>query len=184
MLHAADILPDPYIKHLDDAELIKRFEEVLKQLQEKTLPLLQKSHILKQWIHGDHGMQNTLQEREGDDKISAIIDFDDTTFSYRMVDLGKAIKELVAKYPKDDSAMLNAIRQLVLGYTSIITINQVEREVLYNLALTSFVINVSVSSYQCKFVSDDPYTRYFVDAYTETFNRFYELGEGRFLGVM
>ena len=173
-MKAPYVLPE-YIALIKDEDMKRCCEDVLLLFKNRVTPFVH--DLPKQWIHTDLNDQNVLQ---GETQMVGIIDFDELLYSYRVVDIATALM-----YFSIDGGEKNSMRIIAAifrGYSSLITLNKSELNVIYTLILTRFCASICMSNYNYNFI--DPGNDYLLihaDKGKHLLKHFYVMGEKEFM---
>ena len=138
-----------YVNHLADTDNKHIIEDILQIFGNEVLPKL--NMLPKQWIHGDLNEQNILQdELDNCDEITGILDFDDMVYSSKVVDIATGLMYVTATSTLERS--MDLAKQLFQGYSSVILLNDVELECIFNVMLVRYVLSCCIGTYQYKYV--------------------------------
>ena len=124
---------------VDDCEKRNLAETVLKSFKENVVPKM--PLLTHTTIHGDVNGQNIIVRRRAEDdstySLAAIIDFDDSSQSYTIFDLGIGLAYIMLENPNPVrcSSVVEFVGPLIAGYNSILPISSEEFDCLYYLVL-------------------------------------------------
>ena len=185
MMICSESLKTTYVNALENETYKQYCLDIIKEFEEKTLPILKEIEAKKGrcWIHSDVNDLNLIVNDE--EEIIGVIDFDDLTYSFKVIDIGISMMYATVKSPPND--FMRLLRSFYKGYTSVKDVSDVELSVLYNICQMRFVQSVSVSAYQSVFV--DPGNKYLTmhgisNKTLNGLNKLLEVGEKEFLNLI
>lgn len=141
-VHLGDIAGD------EDRSCIEGFYD---RYEANTLPRVK--DLRKSIIHGDANEQNLLVDHNNPSRLAGLIDFGDLQYSSHINEL--AITLAYALLGQDDFE--STARQIIKGYTGIISLDEIEREVIFDLMAMRLVQSVTLSSHRAKEFPDNKY---------------------------
>jgi len=146
----SDLLRSPYVSSIECHALRTKIEDILKSHDEFTLPKLK--NIQKQWIHSDINEHNIIVR---EDKFIGFIDFGDTIYSYRVVDVATALS-YISILAKDKCLIY--IAEFMRGYQGHSKLSCAELDVIFPIMMKRFAQSNCLGEYQYKYV--DPGNEY------------------------
>ena len=109
--------------------------------------------LRKAIIHNDANEQNLLVAHDEPSRLAGLIDFGDLQRSSHINEL--AITLAYALLGQDD--LESTARQIVNGYVGVISLEEIEREVLFDLMAMRLVQSVTLSSHRAKEFPENTY---------------------------
>ncbi|XP_057291807.1 hydroxylysine kinase-like [Hydractinia symbiolongicarpus] len=128
-----DKMLDLCISTMTNEERKGRAVDLINKFKSNVVPKLE--NLPKQWIHSDINEFNVLKNNY--DKIVGIIDFDDMTYSYRVIDVGIALMHI--SYSATKERCFRNIQQFLRGYISISPLEKNEINLLYTIMLARYI---------------------------------------------
>ena len=128
-----------------------RIEGFYDRYEANTLPRVK--DLRKSIIHGDANEQNLLVDHNNPSRLAGLIDFGDLQHSSHINEL--AITLAYALLGQDDFE--STARQIIEGYTGVISLNEIEHEVLFDLMAMRLVQSVTLSSHRAKEFPENKY---------------------------
>jgi len=101
-------------------------------------------------IHGDANDYNVIVENEN---VAGLIDYGDMVYSYTVGDLAVALAYVVL----DKSDPLSSVREVIDGYLSKVSLNEIELELLWPLTLMRLCMSVCMAAFQQQQNPDNEY---------------------------
>ena len=124
---------------VNDLELLEKYYEIfLEQIE----PNLDKFH--KNPIHSDFNEMNLLLSPAG--KLTGVIDFTDTVYSYRIFELGNLLAYIMIHCYTEGTDPFQVGRHLVQGFISEIKLSEIEQDCLL-VATVGRMVTTSVMGY-------------------------------------
>ena len=120
-------------------------------MKKKILPKL--DSLRKAVIHGDANEQNFLITPDNPTKIAGLIDFGELQFASQINDL--AITLAYALLDEDDIAMASS--KIIESYDREFKLEDMERDILYDLMAMRLVTNITMTSHSAKMFPDNKY---------------------------
>ncbi|MDB4745511.1 phosphotransferase, partial [bacterium] len=109
--------------------------------------------LRKTIIHNDANEQNLLVAQDNPSRLAGLIDFGDLQRSSHINEL--AITLAYALLGQDNFE--STARQIVKGYAGVIFLEEIEREVLFDLMAMRLVQSVTLSSHRAKEFPENTY---------------------------
>ena len=141
-MHLGDIIGE------EDRSRIEGFYD---RYESNTLPRV--GDLRKTIIHNDANEQNLLVAHDNPSRLAGLIDFGDLQRSSHINEL--AITLAYALLGQDDFE--STARQIVKGYAGVISLEEFEREVLFDLMAMRLVQSVTLSSHRAKEFPENKY---------------------------
>lgn len=141
----------PYLPDVNDKETRDRIARLYDVYEKSTLPHV--TNLRKSVIHGDANEQNFLVDPDYPEKIAGLIDFGEMQQSSLVNDL--AITLAYGLLDEDDIAMASG--NIVEGYEREFELEDIERELLYNLMAMRLVASITLSSRAAKQHANNEY---------------------------
>ena len=131
-----------HLSAIEDAAQRRLVEVALDRYDEHVAPRWPslRAHV----VHGDLTLGNILLD--GNDRIAAIVDFGDTSYSAQAADFAIGLASLLRGRPNDD--VFRAARVAIDGYASRIPFEPVELDLLGDLVAARLTANVTISAWR------------------------------------
>ena len=182
LIYGTENVYNPYVTSMTDTGRKQTAENILNEFNNDVIPKLRR--LPKQWIHGDLNNFDVLQhEFDESNEIVGIIDSDNMVYTYRVVELATMLMYLTTTSTGERS--IEIAQQAFRGYCSLIELNEVELDILYNLILVRYVRSCCIGEYTYKYY--DPENEYILaTAKTSWHNLEYiiSLGKNNFLSMV
>ena len=153
LIESPALLKNFYLPKLSNVEGREKILAIIEEFENTSLPLMKK-HLKESYIHGDLNDQNLVTDQDG--FVVGVIDFDDSVWSYPIVELATAMMYLGSGLDVED--LLDKYNLFYKSYVSIREVSEIEKSLLYNLCLMRFVQSSVVSLYQHEHI--DPQNNY------------------------
>jgi 4-aminobutyrate aminotransferase-like enzyme/Ser/Thr protein kinase RdoA (MazF antagonist) len=134
----------PLLSSIGDADRRGLVARVIDGFEERVAP-----HWLRlraQVVHGDFNLDNVLLDSR--DRVSAIVDFGDCTYTAQVADFAVALASLMRGRPETD--VFRAGRIAIDGYASKLPLEPVELSVLGDLVAARLATIVTISSWRTR----------------------------------
>ncbi|MBL4602659.1 MAG: phosphotransferase [Emcibacteraceae bacterium] len=140
-----------YLPDVTDLDARDRIARLYVYYEKNILPKL--DSLRKAVIHGDANEQNFLITPDNPTKIAGLIDFGELQFASQINDL--AITLAYALLDEDDIAM--AANNIIESYDREFRLEDMERDILYDLMAMRLVTNITMTSHSAKMFPDNKY---------------------------
>ena len=145
-------LKNLYLPKLSNLEGRDKFLAIIEEFENTSLPLMKKQ-LKGSYIHGDVNDQNLVADQDG--FVVGVIDFDDSMWSYPIVELATAMMYLGSGL--DVEYLLDKYNLFYKSYVSKRKVSEMEKSLLYNLCLMRFVQSTVMCHYQFTLEPDNEY---------------------------
>jgi 4-aminobutyrate aminotransferase-like enzyme/Ser/Thr protein kinase RdoA (MazF antagonist) len=142
LAHAAKLRP--LVAMIDEPHRRHLVEIVLDRYDDHVAPRWQR--LPAQVVHGDLNLDNVLLDERG--RISAIVDFGDTTHTAQVADFAIALASLLRGRPLDD--VFRVARLAIDGYASVTRLEDDELDVLGDLVTARLAAIVVISAWRVR----------------------------------
>ena len=132
----------PLLGAVDDPERSGLVARAIDGFEERVAP--QWLRLRAQVVHGDFNLDNVLLDAR--DRVSAIVDFGDCTYTAQVADFAVALASLMRG--RDDSDVFRVARIAIDGYASRLPLEAVELSVLGDLVAARLAMIVTISSWR------------------------------------
>ena len=133
---------------ISDTQLRDSVNQIYRDFENIVVPRF--DQLRKSVIHNDANDYNVLAEG---DNVTGLIDFGDMVYSYTICDL--AIAMAYAALESDD--VRQVIKEMALGYTEFMPIDEVELTVLFPMMRMRLAVSASIAAHQMRLRPDDSY---------------------------
>jgi Ser/Thr protein kinase RdoA (MazF antagonist) len=133
---------------ISDPQLRDNVDQIYRDFEKIVVPRF--AELRKSVIHNDINDYNVLAEG---DAVTGLIDFGDMVHSHTICDLAIAM----AYAALESVDVSQAIREMTLGYTESMPIEEAELIVLFPMMRMRLAVSASIAAHQMRIRPDDPY---------------------------